>query len=79
MITNSAVIATIAIHAPARNLVTSTTTSTVPVHRKPMVLTTRERIILRRSCGSVSVRRYRVQCRTMPIWLRVNDTNTPTM
>ena len=58
---------------------TSTTSSTVPVHRKPMVLTTRERIIRRRSAGSVSVRRYRVQCRTMPIWLSVNDTNTPTM
>ena len=56
---------------------TSTTTSTVPVQRKPMVLITRERSIRRRSCGSVSVRSSRVQCRTMPIWLSVNDTNTP--
>ncbi len=33
----------------------------------------------RRSALSSSVRSSRVQCRTMPIWLSVNDTNTPTM
>ena len=46
---------------------------------KPTVLITRERFILRRAAGSVSMRSSRVQCRTMPIWLSVNDTNTPTM
>src|SRR6267378_1577487 len=79
MITNSALIARIAIHAPARNFVTTTMISTVPVQMKPTVLITRERIIPRRTAESVSVRNSRVQCRTMPIWLSVNDTNTPTM
>ncbi|SKW09344.1 Uncharacterised protein [Mycobacteroides abscessus subsp. abscessus] len=65
--TNSSPIAKIAIHAPARNLVTRTTSSTVPVMMKPMVLMTRERIILRRTAGSVSVLSNRVQCRTIPI------------
>ena len=71
--------ATTAIHAPARNLVIVTTNSTVPVATKPIVLTTRERIIVRRTAGSVSLRSNRVQCRTMPIWLSVNEMNTPTM
>ena len=43
------------------------------------MLITRDRIMWRRTAGSVSVRSNRVQCRTMPIWLSVNDTNTPTM
>jgi hypothetical protein len=68
-----------AIHAPDRNLVTTTTTSTVAVQRKPIALITRERIIRRRTAASASVRSSRVQCRTIPIWLRVNETNTPTM
>ena len=59
--------ATMAIHAPAANLVTSTTMSTAPVAMKPMVLTTRERTIRRRAVGSLSVRSSLVQCRTMPI------------
>ena len=79
MITNRLPIAKIAIHAPARNLVTTTTKSTDPVQKKPIVLITRDRIMRRRTAGSVSVRNSRVQCRTMPIWLSVNDTNTPTM
>ena len=79
MTTNSPPIARIAIHAPATNLVITTMIRTVPVQMKPMVLITRERIILRRTAESVSVRSSRVQCRTMPIWLSVNDTNTPTM
>ena len=79
MSTNSPPIARIAIHAPATNLVTTTMISTVPVQMKPIVLITRERIISRRTAESVSVRSSRVQCRTMPIWLSVNDTNTPTM
>ena len=37
------------------------------------------RFILARFAGSCSVRSRRVQCRTMPVWLRVNETNTPTM
>ena len=72
-------IARIAIQAPARNLVTSTTTSTTAVIARPKVLIARERIIRRRSAGSVSVFRCRVQCRIMPSWLRLNDTKTPTM
>jgi hypothetical protein len=77
--TNSTTIARIAIHAPTTNFVTTTMTSTVPVQVNPMALMTRERIIRRRTSGSVSVRSSRVQCRTMPIWLSVNETNTPTM
>ena len=72
-------IARIAIHAPARNLVASTTINTEPVEMQPMVLMIRERIIRRRSSGSSSVRSNRVQCRTIPIWLSVNETKTPTM
>ena len=45
MMTNSAPIARIAIHAPARNLVTTTMISTVPVQMKPTVLITRDRIM----------------------------------
>ncbi|COY01541.1 Uncharacterised protein [Mycobacterium tuberculosis] len=58
--------ATIAIHAPARNFVTSTMSRTVPVDTKPTVLTARERSIARRARGSVSALSNRVQCRTMP-------------
>ncbi len=57
----------------------STTTSTIPVMAKPMLLITRERFIRRRAAGSGSVARCRFQCRTMPSWLSVKDTNTPTM
>ena len=45
----------------------------------PMVLITRDRIIWRRTAESLSMRNSRVQCRTIPTWLNVNDTNTPTM
>ena len=61
--------ARIAIHAPERNLVSTTTTSTVPVMLRPKALITRERIIRLRVAESVSVFRWRVQCRTMPSWL----------
>ena len=57
----------------------STTTSTVAVMTNPTVLMTRERFIRRARAGSASVRRCRVQCLTMPNWLTVNDTKTPTM
>ena len=73
------IIARIAIQAPARNLVISTTTSTTAVKVSPIALITRERCILRRSAGSSSVARCRVQCRIMPSWLRLNETKTPTM
>ena len=39
---------------------------------------TRDRCIRPRATGSVSVRRSRVQCRSMPVWLTVKETNTPT-
>ena len=39
----------------------------------------RDRTIRERAAGSGSVRRCRFQCLTMPSWLRVNETNTPTM
>ena len=57
MITNKLSIAKIAIQAPARNLVTTTTKSTDPVQKKPIVLITRDRIMRRRTAGSVSVPR----------------------
>ena len=44
-------IARIAIHAPARNLVTTTMTNTVPVMTKPIVLMTRDRSMRRRAPG----------------------------
>jgi len=72
-------IAAMAIHAPSRNLVTTTITSTVAVIAMPKELIARERIIRRRTCGSRSVWRYRFQCRIMPAWDRVNETKTPTM
>jgi hypothetical protein len=43
------------------------------------VLIARERIIRRRWAWSPSVASSRFQCRTMPIWLRVKETKTPTM
>ena len=56
MSTNRLVIARIAIHAPAMNLVTTTMISTVPVQMNPMVLITRDRIILARTAESFSTR-----------------------
>ena len=80
MITKKMTIARIAIHAPARNLVISTITSTTAVNVSPTALMTRERIMAgARSAGSCSSFRWRVQCRIMPSWLRVNETKTPTM
>ena len=65
--------------APAWNFVTSTTTRTVADIAAPMALMTRDRCIRLRSLGFRSSRRCRVQCRTIPIWLVVNETKTPTM
>ncbi len=39
---------------------------------------TRERRIRARAAGRVSAFSSRVQCRSMPSWLTVKDTNTPT-
>ena len=72
-------IARIVIHAPARNLVISTITRTTAVNPRPKVLMARDRIIRRRTAGSRSVRRCRVQWRIMPSWLRLKETKTPTM
>ena len=58
---------------------TSTITSTTAVIPSPKVLIARDRIIRRRSAGSDSVRRWRVQCRIIPSWLRLKETKTPTM
>ncbi|GMA85285.1 hypothetical protein GCM10025868_05350 [Angustibacter aerolatus] len=71
-------IAAMAIHAPFRNLVMSTTTSTVPDIPAPTALITRARSMAGFSLDS-AVRSSRFQCRIMPIWLVVNETNTPTM
>lgn len=71
--------AAIAIHAPSRNFVMSTITSTVAVMVSPIALTVCERRIRRRTPASVSLASNRFQCRIMPAWLTVNDTNTPTM
>ena len=75
MITKKMDMARIAIHAPARNLVISTITSTTAVKVSPTALMAREaqhvpahrRVLLGRG-------RLRVQCRIMPSWLRVNET-----
>ena len=57
----------------------STVTSTTPVITAPKPLIAWARRIRRRSAGSVSVARWRRQCRTMPVWLSVKETNTPTV
>ena len=79
MIAKNTIIARIAIQAPARNLVSSTTTKTTRSSPRPKVLIARERNIRRRAAGSFSVFRCRVQCRIMPSWLRLKETKTPTM
>ena len=60
------------------NFESSTMTNTVPVMVSPVALITRDRIIRARTCGLVSVFSSRVQCRSMPSWLTVKETNTPT-
>ena len=45
----------------------------------PTALMTRLRCILLRAFGSRSSRRWRFQCRIIPVWLSVKDTKTPTM
>ena len=79
MIRKNTIIAMIVIQAPARNLVTSTITSTTAVIPSPNVLIARDRIIRRRSAGSLVDFSRRVQCRIIPSWLRLNETKTPTM
>ena len=80
MMTKMMPIATMAIQAPARNLVISTMTSTTAVKQNPMALIVwLRRIIWRRTAASFSLRSNLFQCRIMPIWQSVNETNTPTM
>ena len=68
------------IQAPCVNLVTSTMTSTSPVRHAPNALMARERLHrAARPPGRSRSRSSRVQCRTMPAWLSVKETNTPTM
>ena len=67
------------IQAPRVNLVASTMIRTVPVPTTPMPLIRRERCMRARPLGSVAVVSSRVQWRTMPIWDRVKEMNTPTM
>ena len=45
---------------------------------RPTPLMTRERFMRARAAGSRSVLRCRVQCRSMPVWLTVKETKTPT-
>ena len=62
------------------NFVISTMTSTTPVSDPPTALMVwRAAHPAARRPGRVSVRSCRFQCRTMPVWLSVNETNTPTM
>ena len=77
--TKNPAIAAIAIHAPSRNFVISTVISTTPVIAAPKPLMAWARRMRRRAAGSVSVARWRRQCRTIPVWLSVNETNTPTV
>ena len=58
------------IHAPWENLTVATTTSTTAVVTAPIALRTTDRC----HPGSL-VRSHR---RTIPVWLRVNEVNTPT-
>ena len=67
------------IHAPCTNLVTSTRTSTTLVAAAPVRLIACERCMARRVRPPAAVRSSPLQCRTMPAWLSVNDTNTPMM
>ena len=61
------------------NFVISTITSTMPVIAAPNPLMACERRIRRRAAGSVSVASSRFQCRSMPVWLSVNEVKTPTV
>ena len=79
MVKKMIAIARIAIHAPARNLVISTMTSTTAVKQNPTALMVWLRRIRRRVAGSFSTRRSRFQCRIMPSWEKVKETKTPTM
>ena len=68
------------IYAPWVNLVTSTMTSTSAVKTRADAVDDPGPVHAcagRRRVGGV--RSSRVQCRTMPAWLRVNETNTPMM
>ncbi len=77
--TKSTTMARMAIHAPCVNFVISTTTRTVPVTVSPRALIVRLVRIRRRRAASCSVRRRRFQWMTIPVWLAVNETKTPTM
>ena len=72
-------IAITTIHAPWANLVTSTITSTRAVVAAPSALIARARRIRPRSCGLNLRAISESQCRTIPAWLRVNETKTPMM
>ena len=61
------------------NLVASTITSTRAVTAAPSAFTARDRCILRRTEVEIATGNRLVQCRTMPAWLRVKETNTPMM
>src|SRR5690349_9683931 len=65
--------AAMAYPAPCTNLVSSTTTSTIPDIVAPMALMTRLRCIRVRSARSRSRRRCRFQWRIMPVWLSGNE------
>lgn len=65
--------------APAWNFVRRTTMSTVADIAAPTALMMRDRCMRDRSLALRSRRRWRVQCRTMPICEVVKETNTPTM
>src|SRR6185436_4054527 len=76
MMTNRTTIAAMAKPAPLMNLVASTTSSTVPDMKAPMVLITRLRIIRWRALGSRSVRRWRFQCHHAGLAQREGDEYT---
>ena len=66
-------------YAPCVNLVASTMTSTSEVTHAPSALIARERCIVPRARVEAETASRCVQCRTMPAWLSVNETNTPMM
>ncbi len=65
------------IQAPWVNFVIVTMTRTLKVIEAPMRLMIRLRMMPPRPSAPLRIRR--IQCRTMPVWPRVNETNTPMM
>ena len=78
MNSDSATMHTTVIQAPWVNRVVMTTTSTAAEITAASTASPSEATIRRRPETVGSARRWRRQCRAMPNWVSVKDTNTPT-